>query len=287
MLYRSVNEKIMNFYILFHVKRCFLSFSVFLVFRFSALSRESIIVLTDFLSFVIIWVIKIKQRDNTMKQTKRILSVFLSLVLLVGTLLSFSACGTSNTVYLAIEDYGIITVELYADEAPITVRNFKKLVKEGFYDGLTFHRVIESFMIQGGDPKGNGTGGADKDIEGEFKMNGHDTGIKHVEGTISMARSGHPYEAYHNAGYIDLPYEDREPYYNSASSQFFIVTETSTNNSLSLDGNYAAFGQVTDGMEDVKEISKVKTDDNDKPITPVKIAVATFKKSVAEAALNK
>lgn len=221
-----------------------------------------------------------------MKRMKKILSFALAIVLTLAALLSFSSCGANPKVYIAIEGYGVITVKLYEDKAPITVANFTKLVNEGFYDGLTFHRVIESFMIQGGDPLGNGTGGADEDIEGEFKLNGHDTGIKHKKGTISMARSGSPYEQYLYAGY-DVPIEYLEPAFNSASSQFFIVTETSENNTLSLDGKYAAFGRVTRGMNIVKKIAAVATDENDKPITPVKIAVATFKKSVAEAALNK
>lgn len=217
----------------------------------------------------------------------KIKTLLLTLLLVCSLLLSLCACDSSpNTVYMAIEGYGIVTIELYADEAPITVENFKKLVSEGFYDGLTFHRIIESFMIQGGCPNGNGTGDAGEDIKGEFSANGVDTGIKHVEGTISMARSGHPYEAYHNAGYVNIPYEDREPYYNSASSQFFIVTETSENNTKSLDGNYAAFGRVTDGMDIVKAIAAVDTGANDKPLTPVVIATVTFDKAAAEAALE-
>lgn len=224
-----------------------------------------------------------------MKQFKKLIAAALALAILLAVLFSMTACNDSDypTVYLVIEDYGIVTIELYEDKAPITVANFTKLVNEGFYDGLTFHRIIESFMIQGGDPNGNGSGGADKDITGEFAMNGYDTGIEHVEGTISMARSGHPYEAYHNAGYVNIPFSEREPFYNSASSQFFIVTETSENNSASLDGNYAAFGKVTDGMKIIKQIAAVKTNANDKPLTPVKIATITFDLEKAEAALEK
>ncbi len=218
---------------------------------------------------------------------KKTIALLLAAVLLCGICLLGGCSGEpENAVYLAIEDYGIITIELYEDKAPITVANFKKLVNEGFYDGLTFHRVIESFMIQGGDPLGNGTGGADEDIKGEFSMNGVENNIKHEAGTISMARSGHPYEAQHNAGYINIPFEQREPYYNSASSQFFIVTQTSENNSLSLDGKYAAFGKVTSGMRVVKKIASVETGANDKPLTPVKIAVATFDKQVAKDAVH-
>ena len=130
---------------------------------------------------------------------------------------------------IVIKDYGTISLELYADIAPITVSNFAKLVNEGFYDGLTFHRIIEGFMIQGGDPLGNGTGGSDENIKGEFAMNGVQNSISHVRGTISMARSTS---------------------YNSASSQFFIMQEDTP----SLDGLYAAFGKVTDGIEIVYKI---------------------------------
>ena len=218
----------------------------------------------------------------------RIKSLFLALLLLLSMLLSFTSCvPRSNVVYIVVEDYGIIEVTLDPDHAPKTVRNFKKLAHNGFYDGLTFHRVIESFMIQGGCPNGDGTGDAGKDIKGEFSMNGVDTGLKHVEGTISMARSGHPYEAYHNAGYVNIPYEERAPYYNSASSQFFIVTETSANNTASLDGKYAAFGQVTAGMDVVKAIAAVSTGENDRPLTPVVITTVAFDKAEAEAALSK
>ena len=128
-----------------------------------------------------------------------------------------------------MKDYGTIKVELDADVAPITVDNFLNLAKEGFYDGLTFHRIIDGFMIQGGDPKGNGTGGSDKTIKGEFSSNGVENSISHVRGTISMARSQAK---------------------DSASSQFFIVHEDSTY----LDGEYAAFGTVTEGMEIVDKV---------------------------------
>lgn len=130
---------------------------------------------------------------------------------------------------ITVKDYGTIKVELDADTAPITVTNFVDLANEGFYDGLTFHRIISGFMIQGGDPQGNGTGGAGKTIKGEFSANGVDNPISHERGVISMARS-------------------RE--YDSASSQFFIMHEDTD----SLDGEYAAFGHVTDGMEIVDKI---------------------------------
>ena len=133
-------------------------------------------------------------------------------------------------IEIDVKDYGVIKVELQADEAPITVTNFVKLVKEGFYDGLTFHRIIDGFMIQGGDPKGNGTGGSDETIKGEFSSNGVENPLKHTRGAISMARSSDP---------------------DSASSQFFIMHQTTT----SLDGDYAVFGYVYEGIEVVDKIA--------------------------------
>ena len=132
-------------------------------------------------------------------------------------------------VTIDVKNYGTISLELDADTAPISVTNFINLAKDGFYDGLTFHRIISGFMIQGGDPKGNGTGGSDQTIKGEFSENGVENDISHVRGTISMARANDP---------------------DSASSQFFIVHEDST----FLDGQYAAFGHVTDGMDVVDAI---------------------------------
>ena len=136
-------------------------------------------------------------------------------------------------VEITVKDYGKIDLELDADVAPITVTNFINLVNGNFYDGLTFHRIIDGFMIQGGDPLGNGTGGSDKTIKGEFSDNGVNNSISHVRGVISMARSNS---------------------YDSASSQFFIVHEDST----FLDGKYAAFGKVTSVMDIVDKLSKVK-----------------------------
>ena len=132
---------------------------------------------------------------------------------------------------IQVKDYGTITVELDADTAQITVTNFVNLAKDGFYDNLTFHRIMDGFMIQGGDPNGDGTGGADQTIKGEFSSNGVENEISHTRGTISMARAQDP---------------------DSASSQFFIVQEDSDY----LDGNYAAFGHVTSGMEIVDQICK-------------------------------
>ena len=136
---------------------------------------------------------------------------------------------------IVVKDYGTIKLELDADTAPITVTNFVNLAKDGFYNGLTFHRIIEGFMIQGGDPLGNGTGGSDTNIKGEFELNGIKNDISHVRGVISMARP-----------------ED----YDSASSQFFIVQADSTY----LDKQYAAFGHVTEGMEVVDAICAKMTE---------------------------
>ena len=136
--------------------------------------------------------------------------------------------GTHN-IEIEVKNYGTITAELYADIAPISVTNFINLAKSGFYDGLTFHRIIDGFMIQGGDPLGNGTGGSDENIKGEFTLNGVENNLSHTRGILSMARSSS---------------------YNSASSQFFIVHEDSTY----LDGQYASFGKVTSGMEIVDKI---------------------------------
>lgn len=148
------------------------------------------------------------------------------------------ASGTHHAT-IEVEGYGAIKLELDADVAPVTVANFAKLAGEGFYDGLTFHRIIEGFMAQGGDPNGNGTGGSDEKIVGEFSDNGHPNSISHVRGTISMARS---------------------QAYNSASSQFFIMQADTPN----LDGQYAAFGHVTEGMDVVDAMCEAArpTDNN-------------------------
>ena len=147
-------------------------------------------------------------------------------------------------VVIEMENGGKIELELYPEEAPKTVANFLKLVGQGFYDGLIFHRVIPGFMIQGGDPQGNGMGGSKENIVGEFKANGFNNPIKHTRGVISMARAYNP---------------------NSASSQFFIMHA----NAPHLDGQYAAFGKVISGMDVVDEIASIPTDYSDRP----KIAV--------------
>lgn len=168
------------------------------------------------------------------------------------------------TAEITVKNMGKITVELDGETAPITTENFVKLAKSGFYNGLTFHRVISGFMVQGGDPNGNGTGGSDNDIKGEFSANGVENNIKHLRGVISMARSGSAYEQYLAAGYklSDLPQEakqDIERAMNSASSQFFIMHKDAPH----LDGNYAAFGHVTSGMDVVDKIAdKTPVTDN-------------------------
>ena len=180
---------------------------------------------------------------NNKKTTGIIAGILLLIVVLVAAVIvlfavrgkkesteTIDAAGKHH-IEIQVKDYGTIKAELDGDTAPITVANFLKLAESGFYDGLTFHRIIDGFMIQGGDPKGNGTGGADKTIKGEFSQNGVENKLSHVRGTLSMARS-----------------QDMD----SASSQFFIVQSDCTY----LDGQYAAFGTVTEGMELVDKICK-------------------------------
>lgn len=147
-------------------------------------------------------------------------------------------------IRITMQNGKTIDIELNHDTAPITCENFEKLVNQGFYNGLTFHRVIPGFMIQGGCPLGNGTGGPGWHIKGEFARNGVANNLKHTRGVISMARAMDP---------------------NSAGSQFFIMHQDAPH----LDGAYAAFGKVVSGMDVVDEIAGVKTDWNDKPMTPV------------------
>ena len=179
----------------------------------------------------------------------------IALILIVASIFTLSSCGeemgtgaceylqtrdiTDREVYyveICVKDYGKMVVLLDRTSAPITVDNFLKLVKEGFYDGLTFHRIIDGFMIQGGDPQGNGMGGSSEEIKGEFLANGFYNDISHIRGVISMARSKS---------------------YNSASSQFFICNDDARN---SLDYFYAAFGYVVEGMSVVDEITLDKAE---------------------------
>ena len=149
---------------------------------------------------------------------------------------------------------GVIKAELYPEIAPNTVNNFISLIQKGFYDGLTFHRVIENFMIQGGDPDGNGTGGPGHSIKGEFSQNGFENNLEHKRGVLSMARSQMP---------------------DSAGSQFFIMHKDAPH----LDGAYAAFGKVTEGLEAVDQIASTNIDYRDAPLEPqimTKVTVETF-----------
>lgn len=185
-----------------------------------------------------------------MKKYAGLIIIVVVIIILLIVFLSVSKSGrTTNKggtnlsgkhhIVIDIKNYGQIEAELDADVAPITVTNFITLAESGFYDGLTFHRIMEGFMMQGGDPNGDGTGGSKNTIKGEFSSNGVDNNISHVRGTLSMARSSSK---------------------NSASSQFFIVHQDST----SLDGDYAAFGHVTSGMDVVDKICETAkpTDNN-------------------------
>ncbi len=203
------------------------------------------------------------------------LSLLLALLMIATSLFAFSSCTeedtsampegytasaeTTNFVRLCVtyvnkdgeKVTGNIIVELYPDIAPITVKNFQKLVGEDFYDGLIFHRVISGFMIQGGAPKGTGTGGSSETIKGEFSSNGVENNLKHTRGVLSMARSNEP---------------------DSASSQFFIMHADASH----LDGDYAAFGKVVYGLETVDGIAMMPTNSNDKPLNNATINFAEF-----------
>ena len=175
-------------------------------------------------------------------------------------MMAYELGGVSNQmnpkVEIKIKDYGTIQLELESNKAPITVANFMKLVNSGFYNNLTFHRIIKDFMIQGGDPLGNGTGGSDEEIKGEFESNGIKNDISHKRGVISMARSQFP---------------------DSASSQFFICHKDSE----FLDGNYAAFGHVTSGIEVVDKIcEKVKPIDNNGTVPKANQPVIEYIKEI-------
>lgn len=177
------------------------------------------------------------------KYIKYIVFIGLIIILVVG--LNWPTNNEVINVEMSVKDYGKITLELNKENAPITVENFVKLVNNKFYDGLTFHRIIDGFMIQGGDPNKDGTGGSKETIKGEFKNNGVNNTISHKRGVISMARSSDA---------------------NSASSQFFIMHKDNTN----LDGSYAAFGHVTSGMDVVDTIIKnTSTYGDENGIVPV------------------
>ena len=153
-------------------------------------------------------------------------------------------------VTIEMENGDIMKAELYPEIAPNTVNNFISLIQKGYYDGIIFHRVIKGFMIQGGDPDGNGTGGPGYEIDGEFSMNGFTNNLKHTPGVLSMARTMDP---------------------NSAGSQYFIMHK----NSPHLDGQYAAFGKITEGMDVVNKIAETQTDYMDKPLQPQRMKTVT------------
>lgn len=199
---------------------------------------------------------------------KKIIALVLSILMLT---LALCSCGGSkapytksetetNLVLIDVKGFGQIVVELYPDVAPITVANFKKLVSQSFYDGITFHRVVEGFMIQGGDPDGDGTGGSSENIVGEFSANGIENTLGHTRGVISMARASYSMD--------------------SASSQFFIMHQSTYQSSL--DGLYAAFGKVVYGMDVVDKIATVETTWNaygtekSVPVKPIIIKSAYF-----------
>ena len=186
-----------------------------------------------------------------MKRIAVILFIALLLTLVCSCSSKEDTIMTNPVVTIEMENGGIITVELYPNIAPNTVNSFISLVQKGYYDGLTFHRVIPGFMIQGGCPNGTGTGGPGYSIKGEFAANGYkENDLAHTRGVISMARSANM---------------------DSAGSQFFIMVESAPH----LDGQYAAFGMVTSGMEYVDEIVSTKRNLNDKPVNPQRMKTVT------------
>lgn len=165
---------------------------------------------------------------------KKAVSIVMSAVLI---LLCFASCGSkgmkgTHHAEMVIKNYGTVKIELYGDQAPLTVENFVNLCNKGFYDGLTFHRYVKDFVLQGGDPEGTGLGGCESSVKGEFSANGVKNTIKHKKGVISMARNQFDF--------------------NSASSQFFICLKNSCSDDL--DGQYAAFGKITDGMDIIDKL---------------------------------
>jgi peptidyl-prolyl cis-trans isomerase B (cyclophilin B) len=183
-------------------------------------------------------------------------------MIIASSLMFLASCATANTevnnnnlvlIEIKFTDFGLVEAELYPEVAPVTVANFVKLVNEGFYDGLTIHRIIKGFVIQGGDPNGDGTGGSKETIIGEFLNNGFDNPLLHEAGVLSMARSSR---------------------FNSASSQFFIVHEEAS----SLNNSYAAFGKVIKGFEIIDTIANVETGERDRPLETVVIEFIRVKK---------
>jgi peptidyl-prolyl cis-trans isomerase B (cyclophilin B) len=183
-------------------------------------------------------------------------------MIIASSLMFLASCSTTNSqvnndnlilIEIKFADFGLVEAELYPEVAPVTVTNFVKLVNEGFYDGLTIHRIIKGFVIQGGDPNGDGTGGSKDTIIGEFLNNGFDNPLLHEPGVLSMARSSR---------------------FNSASSQFFIVHEEAS----SLNNSYAAFGKVIKGFEIIDTIANVETGERDRPLEAVVIEFIRVKK---------
>ncbi len=184
------------------------------------------------------------KKENKMRIIKIVAIAVVAAILVAALITTIVVASRPYYATIEIENYGTIVVKLNKGEAPITVKNFVNLAQSGFYDGLTFHRIIEGFMMQGGCPKGDGTGDSGTDIKGEFSKNGVNNTISHTRGVISMARGG---------GYPE------ENYYNTGSCQFFIVHKDSPH----LDGQYAAFGHVISGMEIVDKIcTEAKPTDN-------------------------
>ena len=173
----------------------------------------------------------------------------------------------TNLVMIEVKNYGIMVAQLYPEIAPITVENFKKLVSEKFYDNLTFHRVVNGFMIQTGDPTATGGGGSDEEIKGEFSLNGVPNDLSHTRGVLSMARRGAPEGE-----------EETEEIMNSASSQFFIVHQ----DSQFLDGSYAGFGKLLNGYDVLDKVARIATDEYDKPIVDQVILKIRFLKDYEE-----
>ena len=193
-----------------------------------------------------------------MKRPVKLLSIVLEATVILS--MAVSGCGSEKddfsnvdnpVVTIVVKNMGTIKAELYPNVAPNTVKNFISLAESGFYDGLTFHRVISGFMVQGGDPQGTGNGGPGYFIKGEFTANGFENNLSHTRGVLSMARRNKPFD--------------------SAGSQFFIMHKDYT----SLDGLYAAFGKVIEGIEVVDMIAAVGTDKNDRPLTEVIIESIT------------
>lgn len=204
---------------------------------------------------------------------KKIIAIIMAAVLMT---VSFASCGGVNTpdkqetfdvttkekvnVQLLLDDGRIMEFELYPKIAPITVQNFVDLATAGFYDGLTFHRIISGFVVQGGDPNGDGTGGSGTKIKGEFSENGVENTLSHTKGVISMARQ---------SSLTGETANEVDTLMDSATSQFFIVLDNSAKSSL--DGKYASFGKMTKGFDVLEQLGSVATDSNDKPLEKITI----------------